>query len=175
MCDIQVIEIHIPRFISFVNVGEDPPNPPPGSGWIGRRQWSACIEHGFISAGQNPIYSKQLARLEKNDIIATFITGHGYVGIGRVLGTSVPIERFIVNGITLKGLSYVKDTLFENAENENSEYLIRVEWIKTVERKNAYWIKNYGLFANPSIQSSLRKQTTTVKFLEESFQVRFLY
>lgn len=177
--------------IRFVNVGEDPPRPKPN--WIGRRQWNACVEYNFISAGQALIYNQPLLHLQVDDIIAAFITGRGYVGIGIVQATAIEIKDFnfknkrlsdlniekgYINGTltdnkTVDGLPYLRKTLFCNADNEKTEYAVRVKWEKTVDRKDAFWRKKFGLFANPSIQSNLKDQPITIKFLQENFKVMF--
>jgi len=164
------MKIQVPRSISFVNVGHFTPSPKR----VGRRRWNACIEYGFLSAGQGRKYSKPFEKLAIGDIIAAFITDEGYVGVGKVLNTAVPINNFLYNGKTLRGLPYINERLFDNSENENSEYVIRVDWLKTVDIKNAFWKKNYGLFANQLTRCSLENQPTTIKFLEECFHVEFI-
>lgn len=185
-------EIRIKRNLRFMNVGEDPPNPPPN--WIGMRQWEACKKYGFMSAGQHPKFSTPLLNIEQADIIAAYITGSGYVGIGRITETAVPIKKFSFNGKTLsdfnidrrilddklvnnetvEGMPLLRKTLFRNAYNEKTEFVIRVEWIETVTRATAYWERKQGLFAKPMIQCKLDGQPRTIQFLEDSFQIRFV-
>lgn len=180
--------------LRFVNVGEDPPTADPVY-WVGRRQWSACVAYNFVSAGQHPKYSRPLKKLIKGDIIAAFISGLGYVGIGIIEEEAVPITSFLfagktfadltidarfisgklINNETVPQLPFLRKTLFRNAGNEDAEYVARVHWLKTVSRENAYWKRRSGLFANPSIQCSLRKQPRTIRFLEESFNVKIVW
>ena len=70
--------INILEDIRFMNVGEAPPNP--GPEWTYSRQWNACIEYGFMSAGQGLVYSQPLLNIKVKDVIAAYITGCGYVG-----------------------------------------------------------------------------------------------
>ena len=174
------MDIYVPRFLSFVNVGEDPPHPLPGAGWVKRRHWKDCGTYNFISAGQARKYSEQLERLYKDDIITAYITGCGYVGIGKVTSkTALPIRKFLYNGVrTLYGL--VDEKLFDNSEpingqeNPKSEYVVGVEWIEKVSKEKAYWKKKDGLFASRLIQCTLENQPHTIEFLKESFDVRFV-
>ena len=78
-------DISLQKALRFVNVGEDPPAPPLGADWVGRRQWPACVEYGFISAGQGLRYNQPLLHLDIGDALAAFITGRGYVGVGTKL------------------------------------------------------------------------------------------
>lgn len=186
-------EIVIKRDIRFVNVGEMPPHPKPGSGWVERRQWKACIECGFLSAGQALIYNRPLLKLKVDDVVAAYITGAGYVGIGTVEEEAKEIRNFKFNGRTVadfdidkriingtlvndevvEGYKYLRKSLFCNSDNEKSEYAVGILWKKVVGKEAAYWERNSGLFAKPVIQCTLRAQRTTIKFLEKKFGVKF--
>ena len=187
-----MLKIKVSKEIRFVNIGEDPPNPTPD--WNGKRQWNACVEYGFISSGQGTKYNKPLTNLKIDDIVAAYKTGSGYVGIGIVTEKWVPIKDFEFQGMkmdqleiepeyisgmradsaTVKNLPLLRKNLFRNADNQNTEYVVRVEWLKAVSGNNAFWCPNSGLFASPIIQGSLRNQPSTKQFLEASFQVLFL-
>jgi hypothetical protein len=188
------MEIQIIHNIRFLNIGADPKRPKPL--WVGRRQWTACVKYNFVSAGQNPIYSEPLDNLEVGDIIAAFSTGRGYVGIGRVKSKSIKIANFSFNGkvfnngdfiierdyitgknvdnSTVEGLPYLRKSIFCNCNNKDTEFAVKIEWLKTVDSANAYWATNFGLFANPSIQSNLKNQPITIRYLETGFGVDFI-
>jgi hypothetical protein len=186
--------IKVKRLPRFVNIGENPRRIPKNSGWIGHRQWKGCIKYGFTSAGQGIIYSQPLEELKVGDYIAAFITGEGYVGVGKVINESIEIKNFLFNNLKLNQLKieqkiiednfvtnqpveelpYIRKTLFRNANNkQKSEYVIRVEWLKVVERPDAFWKKNFGLYASRRTQCSLENQPTTIEFIEDSFKVKF--
>jgi hypothetical protein len=103
-------------------------------------------------------YNKPLFNLKLNDIVAAYITGHGYVGLGVVAGEAVRIKDFLYNGKSLSGLPYIKESLFGNADNEKSEFVVRIKWLQTVDKKDAYWEKNAGLFAYRVIESTLKER-----------------
>ena len=49
-------------------------------------------------------------------------------------------------------------------DSELSEYVVRVEWIKTLDRNNAY--KEKGLFGNQNTVTKLRNRLTLEKLIE---------
>jgi len=167
--------IACPRLPRFVNVGEDPPHPLPGTNWIGRRQWQACLEYGFLSAGQGQFYSNPLKKLLVGDMVAAYITGYGYVGLGKVLATAIPIRNFLFNGGSLKSMPYIRDSLFDNSQigNPKSEYIVAIKWEKHVNKDNAKWETNAGLFASRLVQCSMENQADTIDFLEKEFEIKF--
>ena len=71
-------------------------------------------------------------------------------------------------------LSCVRKTLFTNAFNQiKTEYAVKINWLKVVERDNAFWKPNCGLFASRLTQCSLEGQPTTIKFIETCFNIKF--
>ena len=61
------------RGVFFGNVGD----------WE-HRLWEDSRKFGFLAAGHGKKYSDQLNRLSAGDIVAAYLSGRGYVGIGRV-------------------------------------------------------------------------------------------
>lgn len=101
------------------------------------------------------------------------IPKQGYVGIGRVVGPSTPVRDFEVevNGKTIPILDAPLAAQEMDRDQDNDElcaYLVRVEWIKTVPREEAYWEK--GLFA---LQHTACKMTSsfTIERLTQHFGV----
>lgn len=71
--------------------------------------------------------------------------------VGIVKEEAIPVREFcvFVNGREMPVLEapLVTKRMGENADDaELSEYLVRVEWLKDVEKSEAYWEK--GLFAS---------------------------
>ena len=174
--------------LKFVNIGENPlVNPAPI--WVGRRQWNACVEYNFVSAGQHPKYSSQLFRLHPGDIFAAYSTGRGYLGIGRVSETPIQICDFSFNGQylanfdinpdivsgklitadTISNMPFLRQTLFCNALNNNSEFGVKVKWLRTVSHEQAK--RRQGLFAKQHIVCNMSKQTETIDFLSDEFHI----
>ncbi|WP_411766070.1 LEM-3-like GIY-YIG domain-containing protein [Winogradskyella sp. A3E31] len=144
----------------FLNVGEGI-----------HRCWEDSRKYGFISAGQHPKYSNPIRTLKRGDIITAFVSTYGYVGIGRVVKEAVRVNDFKVNGKQLSSLDLKVPNIFDNCENENSEFPIKIEWIKSVDKKNAKWKPKSGLYSPQLVKASLEGQPKTVKFLEEEFDI----
>ncbi|WP_066320529.1 hypothetical protein [Bacillus sp. FJAT-29814] len=72
----------------------------------------------------------------------------GYVGIGKVADLSVKAPNM----------------LHDVDDPEKCEYIVKVEWVKTVPKEDAYWIK--GLKANQNSAYKLRSQYTIDKVSE---------
>src|SRR5690606_10673122 len=57
----------------YINVGEG-----------NHRNWDDCKNYGYLSAGQHKKYSDPIRTLMPGDIVAAYLKGYGYVGIGKV-------------------------------------------------------------------------------------------
>lgn len=144
----------------FVNVGEGE-----------HRNWEDNVKYGYIGAGQGLKYSRPLQKLQPGDEIFAYMKGIGYVGYGKVTEVSVPITDFVVQktGKRLLDSEVVAPRIWENSENiDKSEYVVSVEWIKTVSKEDSRKFK--GVFANQNIVCKLR-HTETVEFLKREFEV----
>ncbi|MBK9421327.1 MAG: hypothetical protein IPN44_09785 [Flavobacteriales bacterium] len=62
-------------------------------------------------------------------------------------------------------------TMFNNSDNDNSEYVLKVEWLKAVDSANAKWLKKGGLFTTQLIKASLQSQPTTLEFIKNQFDL----
>jgi hypothetical protein len=148
--------------IYYINVGQGV-----------NRCWDDCNNYNFLSAGQGKNWSDPLNTLEQGDIVAAYLKNHGYVGIGRVIEKAVRVSDFEIDGKLLKEFSLKAPNIFQNCDNEKSEYLVKIEWIKSVESKDAKWKSNSGLFTSQLIKASLQSQKTTQEFLENEFKIKF--
>jgi hypothetical protein len=133
------------------------------------RNWEDAIKYGFIAAGGGHWYSKTLKRLFVGARIFCMIPKSGYVGIGKVTETVKPIKDVIfeVNDMEKKitELSLKAPNMLHDSEDpETCEYIAKVEWIKTVPKEGAFWIK--GLKANQNSAYKLRSQYTIDKVSE---------
>lgn len=93
----------------------------------------------------------------------------GYVGSGKVTETVKPIKdvTFEVNGVERKidDLSLkAPNMLHDSVDYDKSEYIVKVEWIKTVPKEDAYWVK--CLKANQNSAYKLGSQYTIDKVSE---------
>jgi hypothetical protein len=149
--------------IYYVNVGE-------GS----HRAWEDCRKYGFLSAGQGTKWRDQILTLSEGDVAVAYLKGRGYVGIGRIEAAAVAVAKFYCGGKSLKECKLACPNIFENSDDlEKSEYLVRVDWIKTVSKEDARFKKKHGLFTTQLVRASLSNQTKTMAFLESEFGVHF--
>lgn len=139
------------------------------------RLWDDCKKYGFLSAGQGKKWRDQILTLNVGDAVIPFLKGHGYVGIGIVKEVAVRARDFLLNGKHLSEIKELKSkNMLENSENaEKSEYLLKVNWVVSVDAKDAKWKKKSGLFSTQLVKASLDNQPKTVEFLESEFKIKF--
>ena len=140
------------------------------------RSWEDAVEFGFISAGGGLWYSRTLNLLNIGDRVWVNIPKQGYVGVGKVIDTAKKATEalFPINGeektiyqISSKAQyhSQYKD------DDDNAEYIVKIQWDKTVSLKQA--VSEIGFFGN---QNSVCKPTTekwnhTVERLKELWNI----
>jgi len=136
------------------------------------RSWSDCRKHGFLSAGQGVQWRDQILGLNVGDLVAAYVTKAGYVGVGRVAAAALPINQFKLNGLPLSAYNLSCPNIYENSDDlQKSEYVVQVDWIKTVAEERAYFRPRSGLYAPQRVRASLNNQTATLSFLKDSFSV----
>ena len=138
------------------------------------RDWDDYRRHGFISAGWGSRYRDTMLGFHVGDVVAAYLKGYGYVGIGRIKETAQMIREVRVNGTRLLDLPLnATDADHDCDDVDESEYVCLVKWIKRVPREKAKWKPGAGLFTTPMIRASLNGQRKTVRFLEREFGISF--
>jgi len=138
------------------------------------RNWEDCVKYGFVSGGQGKWYSQTIRKLLfPGARVFVNIPKTGYVGVGIVKGPATPVKEFKVavegRETPILDAPLEAPAMAENADDlELCEYLVRVEWIKTVPRTQAYWEK--GFFASQHTACRLRNSFTIEK-LSEHFEL----
>ena len=134
------------------------------------RNWDDCRQFGFLAAGGGRKWSKQLEKIKVGDTVIAYLKGYGYVGIGKVTSAMTPATKFMVNGLAIKELPLVNDTIrsIKRFSKENGEYLIGVDWQVAVPRENCVWRINSDLYTTPLVCASLANQPTTVAFVSQA-------
>jgi hypothetical protein len=134
------------------------------------RRWEDCRRYGFVSAGQGRWYSASLHQLAPGARVFACIPKRGYVGVGTVTESAVRVRDFrVVNDGAEIPILDVEDleapAMDENADDpELSEYLVRVEWLKTLSAQEAIWEK--GMYANQNSATKLRNKFTLDRLAE---------
>jgi hypothetical protein len=146
-----------------------------GEGEHDSRVWEDALEFGFISGGGKKWYSQSLFALQPGHQVFVHIPGRGYVGVGRVVESAQPVDAFLAKThqgevplLEAPGLraSNMGHNLNDPDRVDRCEYAVRVEWIKTHPRTEAFW--EPGFFANQNTAAKFR-DTKTLKRLEEHF------
>ena len=137
------------------------------------RNWDDLRNYGFISAGGGVRWRDQIKKFRKNDIIAAYLIGFGYVGVGRILGEAEMISLAKdASGRSICELELAQPNTFEFANSKTkSEYAAPIEWVKSVPREQAKWESNSGLYASQLVRASLEKQRITLEYLNKEFDI----
>ncbi len=136
------------------------------------------LTRGYIVAGGGAWYSRTLRMLEPNARIWVYLPGSGYVGVGRVSSAMQPVDEFTVENaegrrVPIIEVSQAAATLNKAADNlETTDYLVGVNWLKTVEPEEGIWEK--GLFANQNSVARPRvaKWEYTIERLKSCFGIK---
>ena len=140
-----------------------------------RRDWEDARKWGFISAGGGTWSSKTLGLLSPGDRVWVNIPHTGYVGVGVVTEKAALAKNvtFLVGGeqktfdqIDTKG-NYLSDA----DDIEKAEYVVRVNWVKTVAAHNA--VKELGFFGNQNTvcRPVTEKWNFTVERLKKVWEI----
>ena len=106
------------------------------------------------------------------DVVAAYLKGQGFVGIGQVSEPARPIREVMIGGKPLLSQSLRCKRMEENAESDDlSEYIALVDWKRTTERNSAKWKRASGIFTTTHVRASLDGQPSTIDFLEKEFEI----
>jgi hypothetical protein len=135
-----------------------------------RRNWDDMVKYGFISAGGKPWYSNTLKQLDPGKRVFAHIPGRGYVGVGIVKESVRPVTDFKV--ATPDGAVPILDLPLDapdmgagKDDPETREYVVRVVWLKTRPRDDAFW--KPGMYANQNSVTRLRQRFTLEELYRE--------
>jgi hypothetical protein len=134
-----------------------------------RRRWEDAVKYGFVTAGGGRWFSRTLEQLFPGARVFVYIPKAGYVGVGMVTETSQRVRDFKVEvdskTVPILEAPLVARQMGKGADDpELSEYLVRVDWIKTLPREQA--IREKGMFANQNSATKLRHQPTLERLIE---------
>ena len=131
--------------------------------------WEDCRNYNFISAGGGAWYSRSLNQLFPGARVFCMIPKSGYVGVGIVKEKAVPIREFYVEHegeqmpiieAPVKTQNFGKDA----DDIDLCNYMVSVDWIKTVPAEKAYWEK--GLRANQNSAFKLKSSFTLERLIK---------
>jgi hypothetical protein len=140
------------------------------------RQWEDNIRYGYVGAGQKDIFRDAIEGLNPGDAIAAYLSGKGYVGVGKVIGPAKPAREFrLKDGTLLIDKPGLAPNIHDNLNNlDNCEWMAPIRWEVTVPRTKAHFQKKAGLFTSRTVRASLT-HPETVKFIEKRFGLPDLF
>ena len=123
------------------------------------RTWDDARRYGYISAGGGAWYSRTLFQLQPGDRVWVNIPRTGYVGVGQVTASAVPVQDFKVRTdkgtIPLREAETASDkSKWRTDDEDKNEYCVAIDWLKEVPLSEA--VSEVGFFGN---QNSVAKPT----------------
>ncbi|GAN59632.1 hypothetical protein ACI01nite_17570 [Acetobacter cibinongensis] len=121
-------------------------------GHDGSRNWDEARKYGFISAGGGGWYSGTLNLLKAGDLVWVRVPKVGYVGVGRVKGSALPADEFILRdeqGTERPALEILKESSYHSHlldDPDGREVFVPIHWLETRPLQEA--VNETGLFGN---------------------------
>jgi hypothetical protein len=139
------------------------------------QSWEDARKYGFITASGGVWYTRTLNMLNPGDRVWVSIPGKGYVGVGRVTGTSRPIEEFTVtvDGVETPVSSAPAVASYELAPGDESRaWFVPVEWIHTIGSQDAF--REVGFFGKSHTVAKPKNERwlNTIESLKKKFGVK---
>ena len=137
------------------------------------RNWDDYVQFGFISAGQGKRWRDAMLGFNQGDAVAAYLKRHGFVGIGKIKSQATMIRDVSIDGKKLLSLPLRCQKMSDNSNDDDlSEYVCRVDWLRTFSRKDAKWRSSPKLYTTTHVRASLDGQPGTIKFIEEEFGIK---
>jgi hypothetical protein len=136
------------------------------------RNWENARKYGFISAGGGNWYVGSLRSLQPGSRVWVTIPGKGYVGVGEVVESAVPVTEFMVKSVNGDQLLSEVETNAPNMFSESlAEQVVSVNWLSSLPNRFARWER--GFFANQNTVARPRVASWqfTVNRLKEQFKI----
>lgn len=145
-------------------------------GHSGSRDWAEGRTLGFICAGGGAWYSNTLNLLSVGDRVWVKAPGHGFVGVGEVLGPREPITEFKIDveGAEHSALEVLTGGTYHREhldDPERMEYFVPIRWLHSVPLEAA--VNEIGMFGNQNTvcKPTTPKWRTTVERLKERWSI----
>lgn len=128
------------------------------------RDWEDARKYGFVSGGGAKWFSQTLNQLFPGARVFVNVPSHGYVGVGKVVAPMVPMKDFLVEvdgkRVPIRAAPLKSVRMKNSAENdpEKAEYMVGVEWIKTLPLEKAF--REKGMYGNQNTVTKLRNKFT---------------
>jgi hypothetical protein len=117
----------------FLNTGEKEEKP--------SYSWEDYRKFNFVCAGGGKRFRDIMKGFKVGDVIYSYLSKHGYVGVGRITKLAVPFRKAVLDdGRSLLELyqnGKLHGTYDSSSDNENCDWIALVSWINTVKKNNA--------------------------------------
>lgn len=148
------------RTIHFFNAGQQKDD------W---RCWDDCVAFGFISAGGGMAYAQTVRELGLHDVVAAYVSGRGFVGIGVVTAEGRPVREVSIGGTPLLTLPIRGKAIGARVESDaDCEWVALVDWKAVTPINKA---KHLPRFIRRQTRSELSPDSDVVKFLSSEFGI----
>ena len=140
---------------------------------LGEHSWDDCRRYGFVTGCGGSTYTRPLEMLSPGSRVYAYYSTpqRGYVGVGVVTGTSVPIRDFHVEvaGQSVPFLDApmqgrAKFLQYDPDDLAVCSYMVPVTWQRTVDIGDGLW--ETGFFANQNVVCRMRDDHTRDRVLE---------
>jgi len=132
------------------------------------RIWDDMIKYGFVCAGSDKKWIDLIKRLNIDDILVMYLSGKGYVGIGRVSAEARPAIEFKVKRKSILDINTLGQYDKDKNNHNKCQYMARIKWIKVFERDNAIKASGKGLSLRGAL-FPISKNTKMIKFINKAF------
>lgn len=133
------------------------------------RTWADAQKYGFVSGGGGKWHSQTLKQLFSGARVFVNIPQTGYVGVGTVTAEAMPVRDFTVevDGVEMPILQAPLEATNMDRhleDDEMCEWIVAVDWIRTLPHENAIWEK--GMFANQNTVTKMRNSFTIERLVD---------
>lgn len=134
------------------------------------------LKRGYIVAGGGLWYSRTLEMLEAGARVWVHVPEAGYVGVGIVSAPMEPVDKFMIkdeigNEVPLTRVFKPAASLNPSDAQDKTDYLVRIDWLKTVALKDAKWEKGFFANQNSAARPRAAKWDYTIKRLKHHFGI----
>lgn len=138
------------------------------------RSWDDAVKYGFISANGGSWFTKSMESADIGDRVWVHIPQHGYVGVGIVFEESQPAKSaiFKIEGKKIRFTDLpLTGKYYTEASEEEQEYLIKLDWIKTFDINTAVWESGFFANQNSVCRPQTEKWAYTINRLKREWEI----
>jgi hypothetical protein len=132
------------------------------------RRWEDGVKYGFVCAGSDKKWIDLIKGLNVGDILVMYLTGKGFVGIGKVVKEAVPAKDFKIKGKSILDINTLGNYDVNRSNLNKCQYMAKVKWIKKLNRDDAIKASGKGLNLRGALVP-ISKNSKMIQFINRSF------